>query len=76
MELTDLDLDFLRTLLGESWMSPPMFDHEVVERLVELGFVETEALPPKISNTACVARGEWLLPRKRRSAIQQQGLAE
>jgi hypothetical protein len=45
MELTNLELDFLRTLLGESWMSPPMFDHEIVERLVELGLVETEALP-------------------------------
>jgi hypothetical protein len=45
MELTNLELDFLRTLLGESWMSPPMFDNEIVERLVELGLVETEALP-------------------------------
>lgn len=45
MELTDLERDFLRRLLGESWVSPPMFDHEIVARLVELGLVETEALP-------------------------------
>lgn len=45
MELTDLERDFLRRLLGESWVSPPMFDHEIVARLVELGFVEPEPLP-------------------------------
>lgn len=45
MELTDLQHEFLRKLLGESWVSPPMFDHEIVARLVELGLVETEALP-------------------------------
>lgn len=45
MELTDLERDFLRRLRGESWVSPPMFDHEIVARLVELGFVETEPLP-------------------------------
>lgn len=45
MELTDLERDFLRRLLGESWVSPPMFDHEIVARLVELGFLKTEPLP-------------------------------
>ena len=45
MELTDLERDFLRRLLGESWISPPLFDHETVARLVELGLVETEPLP-------------------------------
>jgi hypothetical protein len=44
MELTDLEREFMRRLLGESWVSPPMFDHEIVARLVELGLVETEAL--------------------------------
>jgi hypothetical protein len=43
MELTDLEREFLRKLLGES-CSPPMFDHEIVARLVELGLVETEPL--------------------------------
>ena len=45
MELTDLERDFLRRLLGECWISPPLFDHETVARLVELGLVETEPLP-------------------------------
>ena len=45
MELTDLELDFLRRLLEEPWVSSPMFDHEIVSRLVELGLVETEPLP-------------------------------
>ncbi|WP_244647557.1 hypothetical protein [Bradyrhizobium diazoefficiens] len=45
MELAELEREFLRKLLGESWVSPPMFDHEIVARLVELGLVETEPLP-------------------------------
>lgn len=45
MELTDLEREFLRKLLGDSWVSPPMFDHEIVARLVELSLVETEVLP-------------------------------
>ncbi|WP_244433393.1 hypothetical protein [Bradyrhizobium japonicum] len=45
MELTDLEREFLRKLPGESWVSPPMFDHEIVARLVELGLAETEPLP-------------------------------
>ncbi|MBR0750386.1 hypothetical protein JQ582_41530 [Bradyrhizobium japonicum] len=45
MELTDLEREFLRKLLGESWISPLMFDHEIVARLVELGLLEAEPLP-------------------------------
>jgi hypothetical protein len=45
MALTDLEREFLRKLLGESWVSPPMFDSEIAERLVELDLVETEPLP-------------------------------
>ena len=44
MELTDLERDFLRRLLEESWVSPPTFDHEIVARLVELGLLENEPL--------------------------------
>lgn len=51
MELTDLERDFLRRLIGECWVSPPMFDHEIVARLVELGFVKTEPLLSGMSNT-------------------------
>jgi hypothetical protein len=31
-------------LASESWASPPLFDHELVARLVELGLVEAEPL--------------------------------
>ncbi|MGY4625402.1 hypothetical protein [Bradyrhizobium sp. USDA 4486] len=45
MELTDLERAFLRRLLGQSWISAPLFDHETVARLVELGLVQTVPLP-------------------------------
>ncbi|MHC2842849.1 hypothetical protein [Bradyrhizobium diazoefficiens] len=45
MELTDLEREFLRKLFGDSSVSPPTFDHEIVARLVELGLVEIEPLP-------------------------------
>lgn len=45
MELTVWERDFLRRLVGESWVSPPMFDHEIITRFVDLGLVETEPLP-------------------------------
>jgi len=45
MELTELERDFLVSLLAGSWISPPTFDHEIVSRIVELGLVEGEPLP-------------------------------
>jgi hypothetical protein len=44
MDLTATERDFLKRLASESWISPPLFDHELVARLVELGLVETEPL--------------------------------
>jgi hypothetical protein len=44
MELTDLERDFLRSLLDGPWISPPTFDHELVARIVEFGLVESEPL--------------------------------
>jgi hypothetical protein len=44
MTLTDLERDFLKRLASEPWTSPPLFDHELVVRLVELGLVEAEPL--------------------------------
>jgi hypothetical protein len=35
MELTELELEFLRRLADEPWTSPPLFDHSLVVRLVE-----------------------------------------
>jgi DNA-binding PadR family transcriptional regulator len=45
MELTELERDFLERLSDGPWLSPPMFDHEIVARIVELGLVETETFP-------------------------------
>jgi DNA-binding PadR family transcriptional regulator len=45
MELTDLELEFLQRLTKETWVSPPLFDHSLVARLVEVGYVRSEALP-------------------------------
>jgi hypothetical protein len=44
MDLTATESDFLKRLASGSWVSPPLFDHELVVRLVELGLVETEPL--------------------------------
>jgi hypothetical protein len=45
MTLTDIELEFLQRLSVERWISPPLFDHALVARLVEAGCVETLALP-------------------------------
>lgn len=45
MELTDLELEFLQRLMKETWVSPPLFDHSLVARLIEAGYVRSEALP-------------------------------
>jgi hypothetical protein len=44
MDLTTIERDFLNRLASESWTSPPLFDHEIVARLVELGLVEAKPL--------------------------------
>ena len=44
MDLTATESDFLKRLASGSWISPPLFDHELVVRLVELGLVETKPL--------------------------------
>jgi len=41
MELTELERDFLKSLLDGPWLSPPTFDHEIVARVVELGLIES-----------------------------------
>jgi hypothetical protein len=44
MDLTATEGDFLNHLTSESWTSPPLFDHELVARRVELRLVEAEPL--------------------------------
>jgi hypothetical protein len=41
MMLRGLELEFLQRLSVEPWTSPPLFDHSLVVRLVEAGYVET-----------------------------------
>jgi hypothetical protein len=45
MTLTSLEREFLQRLSIEPWFSPPLFDHSLVVRLVEAGYVQTETLP-------------------------------
>jgi hypothetical protein len=45
MRLTGLESEFLQRLAVEPWSSPALFDHSLVVRLVEAGFVQTESLP-------------------------------
>ena len=45
MTLTSLEHEFLQRLSTEPWTSPPLFDHSLIARLVEVGYVETQTLP-------------------------------
>jgi len=45
MMLTSLEHEFLERVSSEPWPSPPLFDHNLVVRLVEAGLVQTETLP-------------------------------
>jgi hypothetical protein len=45
MALTGLEREFLERLSAEPWASPPLFDHRLVTRLVDAGYVQTETLP-------------------------------
>ena len=40
MDLTEIERAFLKQLSPEPWISTPLFDHELVVRVVELGLVE------------------------------------
>jgi hypothetical protein len=45
MPLTSLELEFLQRLANEPWVSPPLFDHGLVTRLVESALVATASYP-------------------------------
>lgn len=61
MQLTAIELEFLRRLSVEPWDSPPLFDHNLVCRLVELGLVETEDLPTGSIHYDITAAGQRAL---------------
>jgi DNA-binding PadR family transcriptional regulator len=43
MRLTTVEGDFLTRLSLESWTSPPVFDHRLLERMVHEKYVTTQA---------------------------------
>jgi hypothetical protein len=43
MRLTTIERDFLTRLSLESWTSPPVFDHDILERMVRKKYVTTQA---------------------------------
>jgi DNA-binding PadR family transcriptional regulator len=43
MRLTTIEGDFLTRLSLESWTSPPVFDHGLLERMVREKYVITQA---------------------------------
>ncbi|RZN08076.1 hypothetical protein CWO91_24110 [Bradyrhizobium genosp. SA-3] len=49
MDLTEIERAFLKQLSSETWIGTPLFDHELVARLVESGLVE--AIPQASGNT-------------------------
>jgi DNA-binding PadR family transcriptional regulator len=43
MKLTNIEGDFLSRLSLESWTSPPVFDHSLLERMEREKYVTTQA---------------------------------
>ena len=60
MDLTELERAFLKQLSSEPWISTPLFDHELVARLVELGLVEAIPQTSGELNTELPRRVAWL----------------
>jgi DNA-binding PadR family transcriptional regulator len=43
MTLNRIELDFLARLSFEPWTSPPVFDHGLLDRLVQAGYVTAQS---------------------------------
>jgi DNA-binding PadR family transcriptional regulator len=43
MTLNSIEFDFLARLSFEPWTSPPVFDHGLLERLVQAGYVTAQS---------------------------------
>ena len=61
MDLTEIERAFLKQLSSEPWVSSPLFDHELVARLVELGLVEAVPLPSGSTEYSITAVGQAVL---------------
>ncbi|SCB42787.1 hypothetical protein GA0061098_1009179 [Bradyrhizobium shewense] len=62
MDLTDFERAFLKQLSTEPWISTPLFDHELVARLVELGLIDSIPKHQAEPNTQLPPRVAWLGP--------------
>jgi hypothetical protein len=62
VDLTEIERAFLKQLTSETWISTPLFDHEIVARLVELGLVEAEPLASGEVEYSITAAGRAALP--------------
>ncbi|MDA9435150.1 hypothetical protein [Bradyrhizobium sp. CCBAU 51627] len=62
MDLTEIERAFLKQLTSEPWVSTPLFDHEIVARLVELGLVEADPLASGEVEYSITAAGRAALP--------------
>ena len=45
MTLNSIELDFLARLSLEPWTSPPVFDHGLLDRLVQAEYVRARSAP-------------------------------
>jgi len=61
VDLTEIDRAFLKQLTSEPWTSTPLFDHEVVARLVELRLAEAISLPSGDTEYRITAEGRAAL---------------
>jgi hypothetical protein len=46
MTLNSIELDILARLSLEPWTSPPVFDHGLLDRLVQAGYVTARSTAP------------------------------
>ena len=67
MTLNSIERDFLTRLSHEPWTNPPVFDHWLLERLVEKKYVASHAAAPNAVyyeitalGRAAVPSGKWL----------------
>lgn len=63
MPLTNLERDFLQRLSAEAWNSPPLFDHGLVAKLIDTGYVRATLLGG--------GRIQYELTKRGRSALKE-----
>ncbi len=61
MDLTEIERAFLKQLSPEPWISTPLFDHELVARLVELGLIDAIPITSGETEYSITAEGRMAL---------------